>query len=89
MKYNNLEIQDINKFAKHLILNLVSENLENDIYKAFFGNMDIESKQTRNFLKIKGITISKIEASLLVNAIKSEIKKIEQKLSKQTGVKIL
>ena len=85
MQYNDLEIQDINKFAKHLILNLVVENLENDIYKTFFGNMDIESEQTRNFLKIKGIKISKIESSLLVNAIKSEI---EQKLSKQTGVKI-
>ena len=48
MKIDNTEIQDINKLAKRLILNLVSE-LEDDIHQTAFGNMDIESEQAREF----------------------------------------
>tara|TARA_Y100000592_G_scaffold86824_1_gene140596 strand:- start:284 stop:589 length:306 start_codon:yes stop_codon:yes gene_type:complete len=85
MKIDNTEIQDINKLAKRLILNLVSE-LEDDIYSSTFGNMDIETEQAREFLKHrKGIELSHVEAILLAKNIKFELAKIESVLKKQLG----
>tara|TARA_R100001510_G_C7539154_1_gene127462 strand:+ start:63 stop:434 length:372 start_codon:yes stop_codon:yes gene_type:complete len=85
MKIDNKEIQDINKLAKRLILNLVSE-LEDDIHQTTFGNMDIETEQARKFLKHqKGIELSHVEAILLVKNIKFELAKIESVLKKQLG----
>ena len=85
MKIDNTEIQDINKLAKRLILNLVSE-LEDDIHQTTFGNMDIETEQAREFLKHqKGIDLSHVEAILLVKNIKFELAKIESVLKKQLG----
>ena len=85
MKIDNTEIQDINKLAKRLILNLVSE-LEDDIHQTAFGNMDIESEQAREFLKHKkGIELSHVEAILLNKNIRFELAKIESVLKKQLG----
>ena len=87
MKYENIEILNINNFAKRLILQSLL-SLEDDVHNQAFGGLDIRSDMVRELLKNKKeAEISNLEAEMLIKEIKFEVAKVIGKLETQTGIK--
>jgi hypothetical protein len=86
MKYENIEILNINSFAKKLILQSLL-SLEDDVHKQAFGGLDIRSDMVKDLLKnIKEAELTNLEADMLIKEIKFEVAKVIGKLETQTGI---
>lgn len=85
MKFDDKEIIDMTFAAKALIHNVL-QNLEEDVLKKSFGNLDIRSDISRKILAENGIEMSAIEAKFLTKYISFETAKIIGKLENELGI---